>query len=251
LVWDIYLGFGFLYALETNIIKRLLKERNRQGPYQSLDDFIERVPISIEQVSILIKTNAFRFTERNKRELLWEAHMKIQKSILEEPQPMLFKTARVHYKTPNLPHTLLEDAFDEMELLGYPLCHPFQLLQKQESQGIQAKDLSKWVHKTMKIKGYLVTVKNTATSKGERMFFGTFLDENGDFIDTVHFPPVAKNYRFRGKGIYEITGKVVEEFDCITIEVSKMELLPIVEDPRYAEGAVQTRIHGKRYKNVV
>jgi error-prone DNA polymerase len=248
---NIYLGFGFLYALEANIIKRLLKERNTNGPYQSLDDFIERVPISIEQISILIKINAFRFTERNKRELLWEAHMKIQKSILEEPQPILFKTARVNYKTPNLPHTLLEDAFDEMELLGYPLCHPFQLLQKEESEGIQAKDLSKWVHKTVKIKGYLVTVKNTATSKGERMFFGTFLDKNGDFIDTVHFPSVANNYRFRGKGVYEITGKVVEEFDCITIEVSKMELLPIVEDPRYAEGAVQTRIHGKRYKNVV
>ncbi len=248
---DIYLGFGFLYALEANVIKRLLKERKVHGPYQSLDDFIERVPISIEQLSILIKINSFRFTERNKRELLWEAHMKIQKSVLEEPHPMLFKTDRVNYQTPNLSHTLLEDAFDEMELLGYPLCHPFQLLQKQEPQELRAKDLSQWVHQTVKIKGYLVTVKHTATSKGEGMFFGTFLDEEGNFIDTVHFPPAAKKYRFRGKGIYEITGKVMEEFDCITIEVSKMELLPIVEDPRYAEGAVQTRIHGKRYKNVV
>lgn len=248
---DIYLGFGLLYALETNAIKRLLKERNTHGPYLSLDNFIERVPISIEQISILIKINAFRFTERNKRELLWEAHMKIQKSVLEEPLPMLFKADKVNYQTPNLPHTLLEDAFDEMELLGYPLCHPFHLLREQGYQEIRAKDLPRWIHKTVKVKGYLVAVKHTATSKGERMFFGTFLDEEGHFIDTVHFPPVAMNYRFRGKGIYEITGKVVEEFDCITIEVNKMELLPIVEDPRYAEGAVQTRIHGKRYKNVV
>lgn len=246
---DIYLGLGFLYALETQTVKRILKERSYKGKFLSLDDFLERVPISIEQISILIKVNAFRFTKRNKRELLWEAHMKIQKTNLEEHQPQLFRTPRIDYKTPRLPQNILEDAFDEMELLGYPLCHPFLLLREEEATGLRARDLTKHVGETVTIKGYLVTTKNTRTSKGERMHFGTFLDYDGDFIDTVHFPPVAQKYRFRGKGIYRITGKVMEEFDCITLEVTSMELLPIVEDPRYAEGAVQTRIHGKRYKN--
>ena len=36
-------------------------------------------------------------------------------------------------------------------------------------------------------------------------------------------------------GVYKITGKVVEEFDCLTINVSEMEKLAIVQDPRYAE----------------
>ncbi|MGB5463219.1 MAG: DNA polymerase III subunit alpha, partial [Aureibaculum sp.] len=72
----IYLGFMFLRSLESRIIKKLLKERLAHGVYESLDDFIDRVPISVEQISILIKINAFRFTGRNKRELLWEAHMK-------------------------------------------------------------------------------------------------------------------------------------------------------------------------------
>jgi len=247
---DIYLGLGFLYALESKLVKRILKERQKEGLFQNLDDFLERVPISIEQIAILIKINAFRFTQRNKRELLWEAHMKINKQASEEPQPQLFRAPRAHYKTPNLPHTLLEDAFDEMELLGYPLCHPFLLLRDPYEQDMKAKDLEKHVGKTIEIKGYLVTVKNTSTSKGQRMYFGTFLDYDGDFIDTVHFPPVAQKYRFRGKGIYSIVGKVVEEFDCIIIEVERMELLPITEDPRYSEGAIQTRIHGKRYKNV-
>ncbi len=246
---DIYLGLGFLYALETQTVKRILKARNYQGKFLSLDDFLERVPISIEQISILIKVNAFRFTKRNKRELLWEAHMKIQKTNLEEHQPQLFRSPRIDYKTPNLSQSVLEDAFDEMELLGYPLCHPFLLLREEDEVDLRARDLIKHVGETVTVKGYLVTTKNTRTSKGERMYFGTFLDFDGDFIDTVHFPPVAQKYRFRGKGIYRITGKVMEEFDCITLEVSSMELLPIVEDPRYAEGAVQTRIHGKRYKN--
>jgi DNA polymerase-3 subunit alpha len=67
------------------------------------------------------------------------------------------------------------------------------------------------------------------------MYFGTFLDRDGDFIDTVHFPPIAAKYPFRGKGIYLIRGKVLEEFDCVNIEVISMVRLAIVEDPRYAD----------------
>ena len=67
------------------------------------------------------------------------------------------------------------------------------------------------------------------------MYFGTFLDKNGDYIDTVHFPPVAKKYPFRGRGVYQLTGKVTEEFDCVSIEISYMEKLSIIQDPRYAD----------------
>jgi hypothetical protein len=67
------------------------------------------------------------------------------------------------------------------------------------------------------------------------MCFGTFVDVKGDAIDTVHFPKIAQKYPFRGIGVYKITGKVAEEFDCITINVSEMEKLAIVQDPRYAE----------------
>jgi DNA polymerase-3 subunit alpha len=67
------------------------------------------------------------------------------------------------------------------------------------------------------------------------MCFGTFVDVKGDAIDTVHFPKIAQKHPFRGIGVYKITGKVTEEFDCITINVSEMEKLAIVQDPRYAE----------------
>jgi len=246
---DIYLGFGFLHSLETKVIKRFIEERTQNGAYDSLDNFIDRVPISMEQLSILIKINAFRFTKRNKRELLWEAHMKINKVTFEEQKLILFKAEKVNYQTPNLPHTKMEDAFDEMELLGYPLCNPFQLLDNFMERTLRARHLVHFTGKYVTIDGYLVTTKNTATSNGKRMYFGNFLDKDGDFIDTVHFPPVATQYRFRGRGVYRITGKVVNEFDCISIEVTKMERLPTIEDPRYAEGVVQTKMKGKRYKN--
>ena len=65
------------------------------------------------------------------------------------------------------------------------------------------------------------------------MYFGTFLDQDGQWLDTVHFPPVAKRYPFRGKGIYRITGKVVEEFDFLSIEVITQERMAYVSDPRF------------------
>ncbi|HHC78327.1 MAG TPA: DNA polymerase III subunit alpha, partial [Flavobacteriia bacterium] len=219
---SIYLGFASLQSLESNTVKKILIERQQNGVYKSLADFIERVPISIEQITILIKINAFRFSKVNKRKLLWQAHMKINKVSFEEHEMTLFKTDRVTYQIPELVCTTLENAFDEIEILGFPLCNPFQLLARPQRTTLKAKELIHYKNKVITIEGYLVTIKNTRTSSGKTMHFGTFLDRDGDFIDTVHFPPVAAKYPFRGRGVYMITGKVVEEFNCITIEVNAM-----------------------------
>ena len=237
---DIYLGFSFLHSLESKVIKQLVNERSRNGYYLNLDDFIDRVSISIEQINILIKINAFRFTQREKRELLWEAHMKIHKVSFEETLQTLFKAERIHFQIPKLISTRMEDAFDEIELLSFPLCNPFELLLTPSENSMRAKKLYHTIGKIISMEGYLITIKTTVTTNGKRMYFGTFIDRDGDFIDTVHFPIVAKEYRFRGKGIYMITGKVIEEFDCISIEVVKMKHLAIIEDPRYSDTRLET-----------
>ena len=242
----IYLGFMFLQSFEAKTIKRILNERDKNGIFQSLDDFIERVPISIEQMSILIKINAFRFTKINKRELLWEAHLKISKTVIEEEVITLFKTQRIRYNTPELPSTELENAFDSIELLGFSLCNPFFLLEKPSISKLRAKHLNQLENKLIIIEGYLITTKNTKTANGKMMYFGTFLDRDGNFLDTVHFPPIAAKYPFRGKGIYSIIGKVMVEFDCVTIEVTKFERLAIIEDPRYSVKSLNPTFQNKR-----
>lgn len=234
---DIYLGFILIKSLESDVAKRIVRERQKNGEYKSLDDFIDRLPISMEQISILIKVNALRFTGRNKRELLWEAHMKINKADMEIGISNLFRVEKLRFKTPVLPRLELEDAFDEMEYLGFPLCSPFDLLTESLPEHLMARDLKSRVGEMVTVYGYHITSKVTRTVNGDNMYFGNFLDLKGDFIDTVHFPPVAAAYPFRGRGVYCITGKVTEEFDCINIEVERMEKMPVVEDPRYAEPA--------------
>jgi DNA polymerase-3 subunit alpha len=80
--------------------------------------------------------------------------------------------------------------------------------------------------------GNLVTIKYVRTVKREIMHFAAFLDAEGEFFDTVHFPDSLKKYPFKGDGVYIILGKVVEEFGCPSLAVEKMEKMPIGADPR-------------------
>ncbi|WP_299528876.1 DNA polymerase III subunit alpha [uncultured Lutibacter sp.] len=232
---NIYLGFIMLHSFEHKNAEKIVKERTKNGLFLDLDDFIDRVAISLEQLAILIKVNAFQFTKRNKRELLWEAHMKVHKVVLEETISTLFKSEKVIYKTPELTSSTLEDAFDELQYIGFTLNSPFKLLKEPLKQDLFANDLINYIGKIVTVYGYYVTAKRTITSKGEMMYFGTFIDTQGNHIDTVHFPPSVKKYPLKGRGVYRLTGKVMEEFDCINVEVQELEKLAIVQDVRYAE----------------
>lgn len=230
---DIYLGFSWLFSLEKNIIKSIVEHRKKLGLFESLQNFIERIPISIEQLSILIRADAFSFTKKTKRCLLWEAHSLLNKNSKIYCQPTLFKTKSKKFQLPKLETTILENAFEELELLGFLMANPFSLLEKKPKNQFLAKDFKNHVNEEIIIYAYLVTVKTTKTSNKKIMNFGTFLDQKGAFIDTVHFPDVAMKYPFRGKGVYGLLGKVVEEFGFYSLEVQKMKKMAFVTDPRY------------------
>ncbi|MGB5268972.1 DNA polymerase III subunit alpha [Eudoraea sp.] len=231
---DIYLGYMYLKELESRVMDRILKERQLHGVFTSLEDFLDRVPISIEQLSILIRINAFRFTKINKHKLLWEAHLFLSKgTILDHPK--LFPPSHQKFKIPRLHTTDLEMAFTQLELLGFCLCSPFHLLQELPKNANGSRDLERYLNRNIDIYGYLVTVKNTNTHTGKRMHFATCVDQHGEVFDTVLFPPVAAKYYFRGKGIYRFYGRVVSEFGFLSIQTIKMQKQEVIPDPRYAD----------------
>ena len=237
---SIYLGFGNLKEVEHRAVQRILENRNFKGKFKSLENFIDRVPISIEQLSILIRINAFRFTGIDKYQLLWEAHFKLNKKPKKEHQMPLFTPKHKKFTLPELHTTLQEEAFEQIELLGFPLCSHFDLLEESPQTHYGQKDLAGFLNKEILIYGYLVTVKNTKTAKGKPMNFGTFIDREGAFFDTILFPPIAEKYAFRGSGVYALLGKVTEEFDFLSIEVSKMKKEAYITDPRFSEGNLAT-----------
>ncbi|UJH68647.1 DNA polymerase III subunit alpha [Allomuricauda sp. SCSIO 65647] len=230
----IYLGMMYLRELEDRVMQRIVKERGANGKFTSLENFVDRVIISIEQISILIRIDAFRFTGTNRHELLWKAHLMISKTKRID-HPKLFPPKRSKFNIPKLNTTYLENAFEQWELLGFPLFNHFELLQEAPKSKNGQRDLERYQNKRIDIYGYLITVKNTTTHKGDGMHFATLLDQYGEVFDTVLFPPVAAKYRFRGKGIYRFYGKVVSEFGFLSIEVIKMRKEDYIEDPRYAD----------------
>ncbi len=218
---DIYLGFQHIQSLEKiNMV--LIVNARVQGKFISLDEFLERVPMSIDQLAILIRIEAFRCFHKNQRHLLWEAHYKANNVVRIRSQKNLFNISLKRFELPNFYIPDVEKAFDQMEILHFPLFHPFILLKKKPTSTLTANELKNCVTQNVEIYGYLVTYKTTRTSSGSLMSFGTFIDRKGDWIDTVHFPTSLRNYRFDGKGVYKIVGKVTLEFNFVTIEVSRL-----------------------------
>jgi DNA polymerase-3 subunit alpha len=236
---DIYLGFIHLAELEKNTAEEILTERELNGCFQSLEDFMKRVAIAVGQLRILIRIGAFRFTGRSKKQLLWDIHILIGSEKKTEPEMELFDTGGRNFILPRLHHGEYDDALDEIEILGFPLCSPFELLREPLNGTLGASDLRHNTGREIELAGYLVTIKYTSTLKHETMMFATFLDQQGCFFDTTHFPKVVEAFPFRGRGIYRIRGKVDEEFGFCSLVVSSMHKLETIgRDGATAKAAV-------------
>jgi len=230
---DIYIGMVHIANLENKLAHAIIDERNLNGNYTNLENFIQRIAPEIEQLLLLVKINAFSFTGKLKSQLLWEAHL-LQKTNKQLPKTnRLFESKSKQFKLPKLVYNALEDAYDEIELLGFPVSSSyFNMLRTSFRGEIAASEMDNMIGNKVRMVGLLVTIKYVNTVKRELMHFGTFLDKAGEFFDTTHFPSSLKKYPFRGHGLYLILGKVVTEFGYASIEVEKLAKLPLQSDPR-------------------
>ncbi len=130
----IFLGLHNIKSLEAATADRILAERRRHGPFAGLPDLLKRVPISPEQARILIRVGALRFTGRSKPQLLWDLTL-LHPGAKHDPVPDLFVMKPPPTKLPTLEHFDLSDAYDELELLGFPLCDPFLLVENAGENG--------------------------------------------------------------------------------------------------------------------
>ncbi|MEM7103945.1 MAG: DNA polymerase III subunit alpha [Bacteroidota bacterium] len=229
---DIYIGFIHILGLERKVARRIVEQRERGGLYQNLENFVARVDIGAEQLELLIRIGAFRFTGMNKYELMWEKNAVFNPQTRLSGTGMLFGNTAENFKLPNLTEGKFDQAFDEIELLGFPLRSPFDLVSGQHNDNTLSRQLAERVGNKVCILGYYVVRKNVTTKNGRLMNFGTWLDREGQYFDTTHFPPSLKRSPFRGKGIYRIWGLVVEDFGFPSIEVAGMQRLTFVRDER-------------------
>jgi len=230
---DIYLGFIHIQNLESKIAKQIAEERKINGCYKGLDDFIKRTGTGRESMVILVRTGALRFTKKSKSQLLWEMHLLLTPGKKKIGTRQLFELPQKKYNLPQLISSKVEDAYDEIELIGFPVTLSyFDLLKTNFRGGLKATELIYCVGQRVRMIGQLVCVKYVRTVRNQMMHFATFVDHGGSFYDTTHFPLSLKAYPFKGYGMYLILGRITEEFGFATIEVEKMAKMPIVPDPR-------------------
>ncbi len=115
-------------------------------------------------------------------------------------------------------------------------------MQHDQQHYIPVAGLAKNLGKTVTLLGYLVTLKHVYTAKQEPMCFGTFLDRDGDFLDTVHFPDSLRRYPFQKSGFYILKGKVIEEFGVFSVDVHRMRKIGYFEDKAKETGTIQATL---------
>jgi DNA polymerase-3 subunit alpha len=254
---DLYLGFELIKDLEKSVQETIVSERNSNGEFDSLENFLRRVSIPVEQLRILIRVGAFRFTGKTRQELLWEVHAILGHRKKSTARKELFGVGGKKYALPELFNDPFADARNQIELLGFPLCSPFTLIkpwpaEKNIPQASTWSELVSHVQKhprpggepwsgAVEITGYYVTYKPTSTKKGEPMMFGCFLDRDGIFFDTNHFPEAARRFPFRGAGCYRLVGTVTEEFGFYSLNVLEMHKLDYVMYEEDAETQARSR----------
>lgn len=224
---NIFIGLGFIDSVEWQTVLQIVKERERGGPYKDLRDFMKRVSITVEQLRPFIRIGAFRFTGQSKKALLWDAHFMLSEHKRTTPEANLFEVEAQQFQLPQFWSHELEDAYDELELLGFTVsCTPFDLLEEIPDLPLRAKDLAANHRREVTMLLYHINTKHTSTSGGERMYFATWFDQDGNWVDSVHFPPSAKAFPFRGPGCYVVKGIAVNDYGFMSIEVREMHRLP-------------------------
>jgi DNA polymerase-3 subunit alpha len=232
------LGFNLVNGIERNAILNIIQCRNDFGYFKSFEELLDRVYIPFEQLILLIRIDALRCFGVPRKELLWQAHFfhdKKPKNI--QSLLLLGGSSKQPEQLPELKEHRLELDFEYLDLMGFSLCSPFELLSLPVDSNCSPLLFSSFKGKIVQVYGYLVALKNSKSSKGQAISFGMFLDQDGLAIDTVHFQSSLKRYPFSGSGIYFMEGKLVEEFGFYCLEVRYMKKQSYIEDPRFSDQA--------------
>ncbi|WEK17934.1 MAG: DNA polymerase III subunit alpha [Candidatus Pedobacter colombiensis] len=231
---EIFLGFDVMQNLESQYAQLIPHEREMNGPYTSMSNFVLRTGISLDQLIILIRVGALRFTGSCKKELLWEAHLMLSHTNRKRVDTDMFAFQEVSKPLlPKFDTQLVEHIYDELELIGFAVsASMFDMVRTDFRGDVIACDLKAYEGQVIRLVGDYVCEKYVRTKNGKVMKFGTFFDVNGDFFDTVHFPPSLAAYPLNGSGVYLILGKVVLDFGYPAIEVQKLAKLVVKPDPR-------------------
>lgn len=233
---DIYIGLGHIDSLTSDTVTKVLDARMAGDLFTDLEDFVRRTRLGREQLHLLIRVGALRFTGQSKKSLLWKSYPLQPAAQAVHGGKELVTAPTQTVDLPDLQDHPDEFYYDEMELLRFPVsCSPFDMLRTNYRGDVMVADMGKHLGRTVRMVGHYICQKSLRTKKGDPMAFGTFWDASFDYLDTVHFSESLRQYPLQGAGTYLLEGKVMEEYGVPSLQVTRMAKLPIRPDPRLQE----------------
>jgi error-prone DNA polymerase len=226
----ISMGFMQIKNLSSDLVKRLVEDRERRGRYEGLFDFMKRTDAGLIDTTILIKAGCFRNVEQyNQPQLLFMAKSSFRRRE-RQGEEMLYNLSR--YSARVTPPPMRDISREqklriEQDLFGFiASIHPMDYYRKflNGQPIIPAEELGRHVGRTVKVAGILVTAKTVMTKNDELMQFISFEDETAIF-ETIFFPRVFKKnaHKLWHQTPYILTGRVHAEFGVISLNVFDVE----------------------------
>jgi hypothetical protein len=97
----IYLGFGLVKELEIKTIAAIVHARQADGEFSSIEEFVKRAQVSLDQLVLLVRVGGFKFAGQSKKELLWKAHFLLGHAKKSRPTKLLFDADTKNYELPD------------------------------------------------------------------------------------------------------------------------------------------------------
>ncbi len=235
------IGLTALKGLTAAGLAALTVEKERGGPYASLDELRRRTGLTPGDLRVLVQAGACDGIARGKTrpQLMWlvdsgltpgrgpGANSRSQEVLSLEGTPPAVLPQLAEYDADR-------QLRDEFAVLGYlASCHPMDLVAgtTRAIHPVPATALSDHVGKHVTCVGMLTTGKPVHSIKDEPMEFVTF-DDGAGLIESVIFPDVYRKVvpLLFGTGPYVMRGKVEASYGAVTLTITALDRLD-----RYAQ----------------
>ncbi|MCF8262195.1 MAG: hypothetical protein K9J12_15580 [Melioribacteraceae bacterium] len=213
---EIIIGFLAVKGLSHKSVEKIVHERDENGKYVSLADFLIRTKLGPEETTLLIKCGAMDCLKQTRPTLmrLLDIYLK-HRHLLDESYNDLFVADTFDLENKVLTkkqYSIEEICSIEFRTFGYMVTrHPLHFFPEavNSDKVIKAVDMQKHDGRKVLMVGWFMTSKRIKTKKGDIMKFLSLEDLTGTF-EAVIFPRVYQKYAelTLSMGPYLVEGKV-------------------------------------------
>jgi error-prone DNA polymerase len=210
----IRVGLGQVKGVTRLALDSIVTQR-KTAPYRSLADFLQRCrPEESDAERLILAGACDSLAPGGRSRLFWQMRSFYRGAGPDMSAPSLADWA---------PLRLLRA---EYRMLGFlSSAHPITLVQRRAAPGVvKINAIARHIGRVVRFWGWCVTSRTVATKYGESMQFITFEDETG-IGETVLFPDTYQRFvrQLGRQEAFLVTGKVMEEFGAVTVEVRAVE----------------------------